>query len=203
MLEVQYYGKKRALRVASMTGSFDFETLSKNDNELNPANCDEEKLAKTLGSLNISTAPDNRLSCQPGDRIPEQAKQLTCNSLDTKESNDGQLVRSKTESGQEEATTVTLPEKTQILSDPVAGNVCERTVHTESKSSRSNRAVYYISADETCLFIQAHGAVMSQREDTNNQVTFSSVGGLQQQVSMVQEMVELPLKHPELFSSYG
>lgn len=45
-----------------------------------------------------------------------------------------------------------------------------------------------------------------QMEDTvaqRSKVTFSMIGGLSSQLNVIRETIELPLKHPELFSNYG
>uniref|UniRef100_A0A674BBH4 AFG2 AAA ATPase homolog A n=1 Tax=Salmo trutta TaxID=8032 RepID=A0A674BBH4_SALTR len=45
-----------------------------------------------------------------------------------------------------------------------------------------------------------------QMEDTvaqRSKVTYSMIGGLSSQLNVIRETIELPLKHPELFSNYG
>ena len=62
---------------------------------------------------------------------------------------------------------------------------------------------YYISPEETQLLIHAHGASHGKNNDSRTKVTFCSIGGLQKQVKLVREMIELPLKHPEMFTSHS
>ena len=62
---------------------------------------------------------------------------------------------------------------------------------------------YYISPEETQLIILAHGAHQTKNNASRRRVTFDSIGGLQKQVGLVREMIELPLKHPEMFTNYG
>lgn len=40
-------------------------------------------------------------------------------------------------------------------------------------------------------------------EAKRSKVTYSMIGGLSSQLDVIRETIELPLKHPELFSSYG
>ncbi|KAM4621933.1 ATPase family gene 2 protein homolog A [Polymixia lowei] len=40
-------------------------------------------------------------------------------------------------------------------------------------------------------------------EATRSKVTYSMIGGLSSQLDVIRETIELPLKHPELFSNYG
>ena len=67
----------------------------------------------------------------------------------------------------------------------------------------SQSVFYYISPEQTQLLIYAHGASHSNNNDSRTKVTFDSIGGLQKQVKLVREMIELPLKHPEMFTSHG
>ncbi|MGO8946753.1 MAG: CDC48 family AAA ATPase [Ktedonobacterales bacterium] len=52
----------------------------------------------------------------------------------------------------------------------------------------------------TSLRIQAHGAMTEPR---SSQVTYEDVGGLGRELQHVRELIELPLKHPELFDRLG
>ena len=67
----------------------------------------------------------------------------------------------------------------------------------------SQSVFYYISPEETQLLIHAHGVSHGKNNDSRTKVTFESIGGLQKQVKLVREMIELPLKHPEMFTSHG
>lgn len=67
----------------------------------------------------------------------------------------------------------------------------------------SESVFYYISPEQTQLLIHAHGASHGKNNDPRTKVTFDSIGGLRKQVKLVREMIELPLKHPEMFTSHG
>ncbi len=44
---------------------------------------------------------------------------------------------------------------------------------------------------------------MEGYEDTATGITYEDIGGLDNEIQLVREMVELPLKHPELFIRLG
>ena len=67
----------------------------------------------------------------------------------------------------------------------------------------SQSLFYYISPEETHLTIHARGTRQSEHSVLKNKVTYKSIGGLHKQVALVREMIELPLKHPEMFTNYG
>lgn len=73
----------------------------------------------------------------------------------------------------------------------------------EPNQGDSQLVFYYISPEETHLTIHAHGARTHEQSESRRRVTFESIGGLQKQVALVREMIELPLKHPEMFTNYG
>ena len=81
------------------------------------------------------------------------------------------------------------------------GNTLQSDVQPNQFDSQS--VFYYISPEETHLTIHARGVRQSEHSVLKNKVTFKSIGGLHKQVSLVREMIELPLKHPEMFTNYG
>ena len=79
---------------------------------------------------------------------------------------------------------------------------CLRT-ELEPNQCDSQSVFYYISPEETHLTIHAYGARQNEQSKSRKRVTFESIGGLHKQVALVREMIELPLKHPEMFTNYG
>jgi len=69
--------------------------------------------------------------------------------------------------------------------------------------NHSQMVFYYIAPEETQLTVHAHGACQSKHDESRRKVTFDCIGGLRKQVGLVREMIELPLKHPEMFTNYG
>lgn len=59
-----------------------------------------------------------------------------------------------------------------------------------------------------CLSCATKVSFRAGKEDPDadakgSKVTYSMIGGLSSQLDVIRETIELPLKHPELFSSYG
>lgn len=61
---------------------------------------------------------------------------------------------------------------------------------------------FYLVTDDTDITIidlNKRDSAVSKK----NEITFASVGGLDAQIKTIREMIDLPIQHPELFSSYG
>lgn len=61
---------------------------------------------------------------------------------------------------------------------------------------------YFISLRTKVNFIEARASVAEDGE-CESRVTYDMIGGLSSQLRTIRETVELPLKRPELFKSYG
>lgn len=61
---------------------------------------------------------------------------------------------------------------------------------------------YFISSRTRINFIESQTKVM-QECNPEPKVTYDSIGGLCNQLKTIREMIELPLKNPDLFRSYG
>ncbi|XP_058693447.1 ATPase family gene 2 protein homolog A isoform X1 [Poecile atricapillus] len=61
---------------------------------------------------------------------------------------------------------------------------------------------YYISSRTKINFIEPRTGV-AEDGDSESRVTYDMIGGLSSQLRTIRETVELPLKQPELFKSYG
>ncbi|XP_045854382.1 ATPase family protein 2 homolog [Meles meles] len=60
---------------------------------------------------------------------------------------------------------------------------------------------YFISSTTRVNFTKIH--TNSKVQDDHFKVTYGMIGGLSSQLKAIREMIELPLKQPELFKSYG
>ena len=78
--------------------------------------------------------------------------------------------------------------------------ICSSTL---SCLNSSESLFCYISSTMTNLIILPAGKEMKQNNQGNSKVTFASIGGLSRQIQLVRETIEMLLKHPELFTSYG
>ena len=55
----------------------------------------------------------------------------------------------------------------------------------------------------TIIFCEGEPVKRSDEEEKLNEVGYEDIGGCRKQLSLIKEMVELPLRHPQLFKSIG
>lgn len=67
----------------------------------------------------------------------------------------------------------------------------------------STDTFYSLSCSTKVSFKNRAGQKAPDAEDKRSKVTYSMIGGLSSQLDVIRETIELPLKHPELFSNYG
>ncbi|MGM0578060.1 MAG: CDC48 family AAA ATPase [Myxococcota bacterium] len=67
-------------------------------------------------------------------------------------------------------------------------------------ASTKPRGVVYVDEDTQ---MELHPEFVEPEEPRSTEVTYDDVGGLHQTIDQIREMVELPLKHPELFQRLG
>ncbi|XP_058148999.1 ATPase family gene 2 protein homolog A isoform X3 [Dasypus novemcinctus] len=65
----------------------------------------------------------------------------------------------------------------------------------------NNDTFYFISSTTRVNFKKFHAN--SKEQDNQFKVTYDMIGGLTSQLKAIREIIELPLKQPELFKSYG
>nr|XP_020449723.1 spermatogenesis-associated protein 5 isoform X1 [Monopterus albus] len=67
----------------------------------------------------------------------------------------------------------------------------------------STDTFYCLSCSTKVSFRDRAGQEDPDAEAKRSKVTYSMIGGLSSQLDVIRETIELPLKHPELFSNYG
>ncbi|XP_041652881.1 ATPase family protein 2 homolog isoform X2 [Cheilinus undulatus] len=67
----------------------------------------------------------------------------------------------------------------------------------------STDTFYCLSCSTKVSFRDNAGKKEKDKEAKSSKVTYSMIGGLSSQLDVIRETIELPLKHPELFSNYG
>jgi transitional endoplasmic reticulum ATPase len=67
----------------------------------------------------------------------------------------------------------------------------------------TNPASAVLLENGTSLRFQARGAVNGSATPRTSEVTYEDIGGLGRELQHVRELIELPLKHPELFDRLG
>ncbi|KAI1888232.1 hypothetical protein AGOR_G00182910 [Albula goreensis] len=89
------------------------------------------------------------------------------------------------------------------------GNQEERAEDGQSvtvpPSGASIEDTFYSVSVLTKLTIRSMGSKVAEEEEVGGarKVTYDMIGGLVSQLAIIRETIELPLKHPELFRSYG
>ncbi|XP_041052443.1 ATPase family protein 2 homolog isoform X1 [Carcharodon carcharias] len=69
---------------------------------------------------------------------------------------------------------------------------------------KSNRGTFYhISLLTQIKFMQEQSNDEERKQECKPKVTYDMIGGLNSQLKMIREIIELPLKQPQLFKSYG
>ncbi|KAI3892896.1 hypothetical protein MKX03_012412 [Papaver bracteatum] len=72
----------------------------------------------------------------------------------------------------------------------------------EFKVIETDPAEYCIVAPNTEIFTEGE-AIRREDEDRLDEVGYDDVGGVRKQMAQIRELVELPLRHPQLFKSIG
>ncbi|XP_034546684.1 ATPase family protein 2 homolog [Notolabrus celidotus] len=67
----------------------------------------------------------------------------------------------------------------------------------------STDTFYCLSCSTKVSFRNRAGREEPDEEARKSKVTYGMIGGLSSQLDVIRETIELPLKHPELFSNYG
>ncbi|XP_068701398.1 ATPase family gene 2 protein homolog A-like isoform X1 [Montipora foliosa] len=202
-VEVNFLGKSRQLLVTSVKGSHHLtpELASSEEDKVSTDDSTTTELSNSLAALELDSASGSTNSVQicakdvdlSGNKIPSSVSHIS--------KDDNELSNGTTK-------------------EPIPGQKINRTQHNcaiqlseeyqsqncldlwyQNKSS-STTVLFYISPEETQLIIHAQGTKQSKNV-SRRKVTFDLIGGLQEQVKLVREMIELPLKHPDMFTSYG
>ncbi|XP_077588771.1 ATPase family gene 2 protein homolog A [Stigmatopora nigra] len=71
-----------------------------------------------------------------------------------------------------------------------------------SPGGMSCHETFYILSSTSKLSFQGQ-AKEEEAQGQRGKVTYSMIGGLKSQLDVIKETIELPLKHPQLFSNYG
>lgn len=206
-LEVQFYGKPRQLLVTAVTGSYNStkNPISSTQLKNQLASCDSTTtdLSNKLKALNIDdgTANDTKgaPSCDNDDDWSSHENVTSSHQPNGCKSCKKDIEENKT-TGENTGS--------QTHPSEITSNIEHQFQHCQPSELEPNQCgsqsvFYYISPEETHLTIHAHGACQNDRSESRGKVTFQSIGGLQKQVALVREMIELPLKHPEMFTNYG
>merc|ERR1711937_131668 len=73
----------------------------------------------------------------------------------------------------------------------------------EFKVIETDPAPYCIVAPDTVIHCEGEPVKREDEEDALNAVGYDDVGGFREQLAQIRELVELPLRHPQLFQTIG
>ncbi|KAI6171973.1 Vesicle-fusing ATPase [Aphelenchoides besseyi] len=80
-------------------------------------------------------------------------------------------------------------------------NKAMRTV--EFKVIETDPSPCCIVAPDTTIFFEGDPIQREDEEESLNEIGYDDLGGVKKQLAQIKEMVELPLRHPQLFKSIG
>ncbi len=72
----------------------------------------------------------------------------------------------------------------------------------EFKVCECEPAPYCIVAPDTEIFCEGEN-IKREEEERLDEVGYDDVGGVRKQMAQIRELVELPLRHPQLFKTIG
>jgi len=73
----------------------------------------------------------------------------------------------------------------------------------EFKIIETDPAPYCIVAPDTVIHCEGEPVKREEEENQLNEVGYDDIGGCRKQLAQIKEMVELPLRHPQLFKAIG
>jgi len=73
----------------------------------------------------------------------------------------------------------------------------------EFKVIETDPAPYCIVAPDTVVHCEGEPVKREEEEEALNEVGYDDIGGCRKQLAQIKEMVELPLRHPQLFKAIG
>ncbi|KAM3612819.1 uncharacterized protein V6R79_015152 [Siganus canaliculatus] len=87
------------------------------------------------------------------------------------------------------------------------GSLCSEQMEkmhiAPSGGAQSTDTFYCLSCSTKVTFKSKAGQEDLEADLKRSKVTYDMIGGLSSQLDVIRETIELPLKHPELFSNYG
>ncbi|XP_041845721.1 ATPase family protein 2 homolog [Melanotaenia boesemani] len=89
------------------------------------------------------------------------------------------------------------------LESSVSSEQAERESSAPPAGYLNSDTFYCLSCSTKVSFRSRASQIDPNAEDQRSKVTYSMIGGLSSQLDVIREAIELPLKHPELFSNYG
>ena len=73
----------------------------------------------------------------------------------------------------------------------------------EDSSSSSSEVDYCIVGPDTEIVFDVKDALSREEDDRIGEIGYDDIGGCNRQLAQIRELVELPLRHPQIFRSVG
>ncbi|XP_043982399.1 ATPase family protein 2 homolog isoform X3 [Gambusia affinis] len=193
VVSLSYFGRACSLRVDTIRGE-DGVTLQR-AHPLGVAPETEETSVMNSTSADLSlqlsmlTVEDDMAPGTPGEPGPAASTPLRAAPLSSVSSPVAPLTPSSTSD----------PAENSFISPEQPGNA-----PTAPPGGFSSRNTFYsVTSFTKVQFSIKRGKKDLNEEASKSKVTYSMIGGLSRQLDAIRETIELPLKRPELFSSYG
>ena len=90
-----------------------------------------------------------------------------------------------------------------ICKDEEKSNQAIQENESALSSMESETGLGLFVPGSTEIFVEGEVLDRSDDDDAQNEVTYDDIGGAKKAVDLVKEMVEMPLRHPELFTAVG
>eukprot|EP01039_Chlorochromonas_danica_P001718 gene1719-1877_t len=71
------------------------------------------------------------------------------------------------------------------------------------EGSEGDELEYGLITNQTTIDYESNGAISREEDDRFDEVGYDDVGGCNRQLAMIRELVELPLRHPQVFRTVG
>ncbi|XP_028397901.1 ATPase family protein 2 homolog [Dendronephthya gigantea] len=199
VIDIPHYGQMKQFYVTSVEG--DLGTYEQSIENL------DEFLAKDLATLNISNSNGNISKCIDNScdtsysfvSNKTEVSNIDGDSMSTYYSFCDESIRQDTADNQNCSDVM-------LTSTPVKANQesSNNSYDISCSCCPSETVAYYITAAATKVIITQSADGKDKPEQViNEKLTYDSVGGLDKQIRTLKEMVELSIKSPHVFQSYG
>uniref|UniRef100_A0A8C8SVA0 Spermatogenesis associated 5 n=1 Tax=Pelusios castaneus TaxID=367368 RepID=A0A8C8SVA0_9SAUR len=204
LLHLTFYGKPCNLMVVKVKGSdgaqlkmqsstFYSETqepvLEKTDLETSALN-----LSLQLGKLDIEDNQEEASTSTPC-KLMAQSSPVSSNAVVV----GVELDHGRTEEFCDEGNVRDLTDDSESIRDEDS----VRLQLTGKTGAKCNSDTFYFISSRTRVNFIENWTIGTEERDCKSQVTYDMIGGLKSQLKTIRETIELPLKQPELFQSYG
>ncbi|XP_042274364.1 ATPase family protein 2 homolog [Thunnus maccoyii] len=208
VLSLTYFGRSCSLRVEAVRGE-DGITLQRPPppSGLGPDTEESSVMNSMLDStsadlslqLSLLTVDDNGTPGMPGEPCPAASTPLRQANLPSLYSASAPTTPSYNSQNPPAGT----GGNTVSLEGSLSSEQAEKIPTASPAGALSTDTFYCLSCSTKVSFRDRAGQEDPDAEAKRSKVTYSMIGGLCSQLDVIRETIELPLKHPELFSNYG